>query len=86
MQHVAQTAMHPTTTLANAKTIQNKQYNNISPVCAAISLVTAVKASKTRQRWRYIMGIMKLVNNAQAKTKKIITNTQAAIAVIKYTS
>ena len=86
MQHVAQAAMHPTTTLANAKTIQNKQYNNISPVCAAISLVTTVKASKARQRCRYMTGIMKLVNNAHAKTKKIITNTHAAIAVIKYNS
>jgi hypothetical protein len=86
MQQVAQAAMHPTITLANAKTIQNKQYNNISPVCAAISRVTTVKASEARQRRRYMMGIMKLVINAHAKTKKMITNTKAAIAVIRYNS
>ena len=86
MQHVAQAAMHPTTALANAKTIQNKQYNKISPVCAAINLVTTVKASEARQRCRYMMGIMKLVINAHARRKKIITNTHAAIAVIRYTS
>ena len=44
MQQVAQAATHPTIALANAKTIQNKQYNKISPPCAAINLMTRVKA------------------------------------------
>ena len=48
MQHVAQAAMHPTITLPNANTIQNKQYNRISPGYAAINLATIVKASEAR--------------------------------------
>ena len=83
MQHVAQAATHPSIALANAKTIQNKQYNNISPVCAAINLVTTVKASKARQRCRYIMGTMKVEINAHTTTKKIITNIHIAIADIR---
>ena len=86
MQHVAQAATHPTIALANAKTIQNKQYNKISPVCAAINLATMVKACKARQRCRYMMGTTKLAINAHARTKRIITNTNAAIADITYTS
>ena len=86
MQHVAQAATHPTTALANAKTIQNKQYNKISPVCAAINLVTTVKASNARQRCRYMMGTMKLAINAHARTKTIIANIHAASADIRYTS
>ena len=86
MQHVAQTATHPTIALANTKTIQNKQYNKISPVCAAISLVTTVNASEARQRCRYMMGIMKLVINTHARRKKIVTNISAARADIPYNS
>lgn len=86
MQHVAQAARQPTITLANARTIQNKQYNNISPVYAAINLVTTVKASEARQRCRYMMGTMKATINAHARTKRIITNIHAASADIRYTS
>lgn len=85
MQHVAQAAMHPTIALPNAKTIQNKQYNNISPGCAAISLVTIVKASEARQRCRYITGSMKLAINDHARRRKIIAKINAAIATITYT-
>ena len=72
MQQVAQAATHPTIALANAKTIQNKQYNKISPPCAAINLMTRVKACQAPQRCRYMMGIMKLPINAHANTKRII--------------
>ena len=86
MQQVAQAATHPTIALANAKTIQNKQYNKISPPCAAINRMTSVKACQAPQRCRYMMGIMKLPINAHAKTKTIITNIHAANADIRYTS
>ena len=86
MQQVAQAATHPTIALANAKTIQNKQYNKISPPCAAINLMTRVKACQAPQRCRYMMGIMKLPINAHAKTKRIITNIHAPNADIRYTS
>jgi hypothetical protein len=85
MQHVAQAAMHPTIALANAKTIQNRQYNNISPVCAAINLVTTLKASEALQRCRYMIGIMKLPINAHARRKKMIANAHAASTDIRYT-
>lgn len=86
MQQVAQAAMHPTTTAANAKTIQNKQYNKISPAYAAINLVTTMNAGQARQRCRYMMGSMKLAINPHATRKKIIPNIHAAIADIRYTS
>ena len=85
MQHVAQAATHPTIAVAKAKTIQNKQYSKISPVCAAINLVTIMNACEARQRCRYMMGTMKLAINAHARTKRIITNIHAAIADIRYT-
>jgi len=85
MQHVAHVARHATNAVANARTIQNKQYSNISPGCAAISLVTIIKASETRQRCRYITGSMKLAINDHARRRKIIANINAAIATITYT-
>ena len=86
MQQVAQAATHPTIALANAKTIQNKQYNRISPGCAAIKLATMLKLFTARQRRRYITGSMKLANSDHMSTRTIITNTHAAIIEIRYTS
>ena len=83
MQHVAQTAMHPTIALPNAKTIQNKQYNRISPGCVAINLIAVAKPSAARQRCRYIIGTMKLVTNPHARMRRIITSIHPAMADIR---
>src|SRR5262249_11716420 len=85
MQHVAQVTTHATTAVANASTIQNKQYNNTSPGCAAINLVTTVKPSGALQRRRYMIGTMKLEISDHPKMRKTITQVHPAIADIRYT-
>lgn len=85
-QHVAQVATHATTMLATPKAIRNKQYNTISPGCAAISEVTLRNASYARQRRRYIMGIIKFDMSDQMSTTSTMMNTQAAITNNTYGS
>ena len=85
MQQVAQVTTHPVSALPNARTTQNKQYNNTSPGCAAINLVAPAKASAARQRSRYMTGTMKLMTNAHARTRRTITSIHPATADIRYT-
>ena len=85
MQQVAQVTTHPISALPSARTTQNKQYNNTSPGCAAINLVVAAKASAARQRCRYMIGTMKPMTNAHARTRRPITCTHHATADIRYT-
>lgn len=86
MQHVAQVATHATITLATPKAIRNKQYNTISPGCAAIREITLRNASYAPQRRRYMMGIIKLDISAQTRTTSTMMNTQAAITTNTYGS